>query len=558
MFLLANATPATPAYVDKTFTAVDELWITLDVSFPIPGGAEFLQDFVNLFLVGGVSQVLGVYWDATSGWGFYFTGGSANKVAPAPTSDVYQTIEVRWQKGGAVELWVAGVQVWVDVNGDADQADRILVGQCFTADITGQPVSIDDVKVGTTRGGSDLFSDDFESGNLSAWDALVGDVRIGPIQPPVVRYEDPPVWRLLLGGSSGRILGLLDKRSTNRAFTMNLDEPWSHTGLVSSEDPEINIPFPDPTSPAYLTQNMRKIWALRRENTVPPYDCGWSPCGPYVCRWSGIVMTLEDVGADAPTTRYTAYDSWQYLMSRPCRIPDTDGEIVGADGFAYIDARPSDIVQEQLLLTLDIDGEVWIDMDDAWVEDSDVLTGSFVISQGESVGEVWTRCCATGMMDIILLPIFDPLGRPGMLSELHIYQEAGVTQHNAVFGWSTGPHNVTELSRLVDGTQLANTVTMIGGDGDSATQIDTDSQTDYGRYYSQQVISDADASEHALLNQFAKQELIKRTHGVITVEFQPAPEYSPLPLRDYGPGDWVPVWADDRFREPLQGWLVVP
>ncbi len=397
------------------------------------------------------------------------------------------------------------------------------------------------IGVGDESGGGDTFS--------FTWSF---------VQLPVLRYEDPPVWRLLLGASSGRILGLLDKRSTNRAFTFNLDEPWSHTGLVSSEDPEINIPFPDPTSPAYLTQNMRKIWGLRRENSTPPYDCGFDPCGPYVCRFSGIVMTLEDIGADTPTTRYTAYDSWQYLMSRPCRIPDTDGEIIGADGFTYVDARPSDIVQEQLLLTLDQDDEVWIDMDDAWVEDSDVLTGDFTISQGESVGEVWTRCCATGMMDIILLPIFDPLNRPGMLSELHIYKEAGTTRHNAVFGWSIGPHNVTELSRLVDGTQMANTVTMISGDGDSATQIDTDSQTDYGKYYSQQVISDATSGEHNLLNKLAFEELVKRTHGVITVEFQPAPEYSPLPLRDYFVGDWVPLWSDNRLREPITGWVVIP
>ncbi len=395
----------------------------------------------------------------------------------------------------------------------------------------------------------------------------VGDFGVGDsftlswsfVQPPVVRYEDPPVWRLLLGGSSGRILGLLDKRSTNRAFTMNLDESWSHTGLVSSEDPEINIPFPDPTSPAYLTQNMRKIWGLRRENSTPPYDCGFDPCGPYVCRFAGIVMTLEDVGADAPTTRYTAYDSWQYLMSRPCRVPDTTGAVIGQDGFTYTDARPSDIVQEQLLLTLDHDGEVWIDMDDAWVEDSDVLTGSFLISQGESIGEVWTRCCQTGLMDIILLPIFDPLNRPGMLSELHIYKEAGTTRHNAVFGWSIGPHNVTDLSRLVDGTQMANTVQFYAGDGSAAvTQIDLDSRSDYGSYWSQQVISDATSGETNLLNALAYEELVKRTHGVITVEFSPAPEYSPLPLRDYFPGDWVPVWADRRLREPLQGWLVVP
>lgn len=368
------------------------------------------------------------------------------------------------------------------------------------------------------------------------------------LQPAQLRYVDPSLWRILLGNSNGRILSLLENRSTDRTFQYDLDQPWEHSALVASDDPEINIPFPDPDSPAFLTNNMRKIWALRRERAASP---------PYVCRWAGIVMTLEDMGADAVTTRYTAYDSWQYLMSRPIRVPDTTFAIPGPDGITFTDARASDIALDFLAATVAMDGDVFIDASDmGLIEATDVIPGDINFARDTSVGEAWQQLCATGTIDIILRPIFDPDSRPGVLSELIIKKQAGVVQYNSVFGWGMGPRNIVQLSRVIDGTQLANTVQFYTGDDVAATeQVDLDSIADFGVYWNQQTISDAQASEVDLVSQLAFEELVKRTRGVRTVEFDAVPERAPIPFLDYGPGDWVPVWANRNFREKLTGYV---
>ena len=64
----------------------------------------------------------------------------------------------------------------------------------------------------------------------------------------------------------------------------------------------------DATDPANLSNNLRLLYALQREEGATP---------PYVVQFGGIIFTPEDQGADAATTRYTAYDPWQLLMSRP-------------------------------------------------------------------------------------------------------------------------------------------------------------------------------------------------------------------------------------------------
>lgn len=209
-YLHADAV-AGAAYVEQTFTPVDEVFVETSLRFAVSGAAQFQQDFFDLLLVGGVSQVSGFFWDWSSGWFLFFTGGSGNDPSPAPVSDVYQTITYHWVKGGTVELHVDGALIWTDTNGDVDQAERIWLGQTFNADVTGVPVDFAYVKVGTTLGGDDLFSDDFESGDLSAWSSTTGDVTVvGDPDAPVfalpsvfeVAFDDPtlepePTWTQL-------------------------------------------------------------------------------------------------------------------------------------------------------------------------------------------------------------------------------------------------------------------------------------------------------------------------------------------------------------------------
>jgi hypothetical protein len=58
---------------------------------------------------------------------------------------------------------------------------------------------------------------------------------------------------------------MLDNRSTGRRAVFTLNAPAYHEGQVGSDDPEINIPWPTATSPAFLAPNTRLIYGFQRE-----------------------------------------------------------------------------------------------------------------------------------------------------------------------------------------------------------------------------------------------------------------------------------------------------
>ncbi len=67
-------------------------------------------------------------------------------------------------------------------------------------DILGEVYYLDNIKVGSTLGGSEYFSDDFESGNLSAWTSTSGAVSVvdDPAPPPtggrvLIAWDDGPL-----------------------------------------------------------------------------------------------------------------------------------------------------------------------------------------------------------------------------------------------------------------------------------------------------------------------------------------------------------------------------
>lgn len=370
-----------------------------------------------------------------------------------------------------------------------------------------------------------------------------------------VRLHDPPLWRFFITDierdEDGRVtatptLTILDHRATDRTLVYTLNGPAQHSGLLAADDPEINLPYPSATSPPYLNNNTRLIYGLRREMGADP---------PWVCRFGGIVMQLEDVAADAPQSRYTAFDPWQYLYSRPSR--NQAGAIPGERGIVYKDARPSDIALELLENTVAIDGDVLIHIDDVNIEDSEILNGLFEIPRGESVGETWDRLCATGFIDIVLEPVYDPKnddGKAGNVCELFIRNPlvTPTVNYDAVFGWDKPGNNTVALSRLIDGTQLENVVQFYAGQGGVpvAQQTATDSIATYGVYWAQRFLTGL-LRQDSLTISLALAELLQRLNGQRTLTFTPAPERSLMALRDYGLGEYVAVWSSRNFRDPL-------
>lgn len=376
----------------------------------------------------------------------------------------------------------------------------------------------------------------------------------GPEPPPFTGrvFADLPV-RTIVTDINSETVALLDHRATNRQFLFTLNGPAYHTGQVASDDVEINRPFPDPDSPAAVSNNLRFIFALQRWQ-------GYSP--PYQPIFSGILMTPEDTGADAPTTRYTAYDPWQYLMSRPARNPASatiaPTAIVGTGGYQYeANTRASDIALDQLGMTEIWDGETFIDTSDSGLlEPTDPFTVPFVINEGMTVGEVWTALCETGTIDIHLDPMYEPITAPGKLCRLRFVaqrtgQAAGPVRYDAVMGWDKAGKSLAEISRMVDGTRLANKVQFFAGEGGvpAPAQTDAGSISAYGVYWALQFFPDS--HDRTLVALAAVAELATRRYGAKSISFSPAPERSAMPLRDYGLGDYLPVLASRNLREPL-------
>lgn len=352
-------------------------------------------------------------------------------------------------------------------------------------------------------------------------------------------YADFP-WRIVVTTLTGTPITWLDDRATDRQFVFALNTPAYHTGQVASDDLQINRPYPSSTSPAYLTNNRRLLYALRRE-------LGASP--PYVVRFGGILPSLEDQGADAATTRYTAYDPWQYLYSRPARNPDT-GALLGEKGLRYAaGTRASDIALDQLVTTEAQDGETHIDWSTTGlVENTVELEVPFDIQQAESVGEVWDALVETGTIDIELRAIYDAF-KPGKVCELRIKPFMGTTRFNTVMGWDTAGHSVIELNRAVD--RMANKVRFYSGAAAVATtQIDATSVAANGAYWAQQILNGSD--HQATADLLALAELLIRRNGERTLTYNPiADRVGYRPLLDYGLGDYLPVWASQNLREPL-------
>lgn len=358
------------------------------------------------------------------------------------------------------------------------------------------------------------------------------------------------LWRFIVTSLASRTLTLLDHRATGRRAVFTLDAPAYHEGQVGSDDPEINIPWPDADSPALLAPNTRLIYGFQREP-------GGSP--PWMCRFGGIVMTVEDQGADVPTTRYTAYDPWQLLMSRPIREPGTPHDLPGADGLTFFAGdRASDIAAVLLAATDLEDGETHIDFsDDSLIHDTPPLDADITFDRGLSVGEAWQQLCDTGTLDIVLQPMYEPVSAPGKVVRFSTweppnsltYSGGGTVRHNAVMGWDRAGKSLTGISRLVDGTRLANVVQFYANTTPVGVETDALSIIEAGQYWAQQFFPGTDNAE--LVSLMAAAELALRRQGQRSIGLDPGAERDLMALRDYGLRDWLPVWASRRLREPL-------
>jgi hypothetical protein len=200
------------ARIYKTFSGVDEVYLTLDLLIKTVDFAEgFTGDvggigygsfngqgngLLSLYVLDNTAPYTGPntdwFWDyEPAGFGTGSPAGTDNSNTPAPLANTWQTVQLHYQKATVVDLTVDGVTAtpMTGATTDTHQAAAIAVGQSFG----GVVVYIDNVKVGTTAGGSDIFSDDFESGSLSAgWTGVILPDAITVVDDPNTPVPPPP------------------------------------------------------------------------------------------------------------------------------------------------------------------------------------------------------------------------------------------------------------------------------------------------------------------------------------------------------------------------------
>ncbi len=378
-----------------------------------------------------------------------------------------------------------------------------------------------------------------------------------------------PLWRYFVADLDGNGITDYSKLAADRVCEVLLNGPLSLSGTVPSDNPQVNIAYTD--GYPYLSEGNRLLWGFRRENDLNAGTFG----SVYSVRAATIVQLVEDVAEqDDARTRFTGWDPWHYMFSRPC--VDIDGNFPGAAGLSWNDTKVSVIVCELLRNTILNHGHAYIDAGDGsrsgegsqyqdW--EGTVLYGGTLdptpvidwnVAQNTSVGQAWQDLCAAAECDIVLTPIYDT-ARPNMLVEMNVVVQAGVTNDTAIFSWDLPGRSLVGLDRQQDGSVRANKFAGFAGQGGSVgaapVQEDLASVAVYGEYWGQQFWPAAnDPGGIAAVTSLAAQQVALRANGRQTVTFRPAPERSPRPWVDYGLGDRVPVWASSsKFRQLLDG-----
>lgn len=368
----------------------------------------------------------------------------------------------------------------------------------------------------------------------------------------MTRFPEFAPWRFVVTDLDSVTLTFLDHLAMDRRLFYGLNVPAVASCRVPSDNPEVNIlSGGDP----FVQEGIRLLYAFRREGD--PTESSGIPV--WVIRFAGPILQLEDTAAeDSAETPLTAYDPWQYILSRPvCAL---DGDLPGPNGLSFTATQAGTIIRTLLRNTIVNHGGTFIDAGASWggtvhyngeVETTAQVDINF--EQGTSVGEAWQQLCDLDVADIILSPIYDPINRPGYCVELNVYSLAGSQRNGAIFAWDMPSKSLTGISRLMDGTSRANKVQFFTNQGGDpvALQTDATSVTRYGQYWAQQFFPGQSVA--AAVVSLAQLELALRANGKITVQISPAAERSPDPFNDYFLGDTVPVYSSNRLREALSG-----
>jgi hypothetical protein len=236
--LKADCSAVGDSYAQKNLAAPQaDVWLTAEVRFDSAAFAAWGPGYSGAFLAYLAGTTAGVpdgIWTYDPGGGMVWsTEDDGDFAAPAPTADAWHTLELHYLVGATdstVTAYVDGIAgpAYHPPTGTLS-VYSLLAGQSdgSSPQVAANVAYVRSVKAGTSRGNDDLFADDFSSGDLSAWDSVVGAVSVvdDPFAPIVVGGE---------GGEGGAGAGLwfLDLLDQNGSDDPNARE------LVASSRPE--------------------------------------------------------------------------------------------------------------------------------------------------------------------------------------------------------------------------------------------------------------------------------------------------------------------------------
>jgi len=372
-----------------------------------------------------------------------------------------------------------------------------------------------------------------------------------------------PLWRFIVTDLAGNTITVLDHVTSERRVTPKLNEPLELSGTVPSDSQIVNVLHTD--NLPYLAEGVRQIYGFRRESDSLPY---------YTIRAATLVLQIDDSAQSGDArSRFTAWDPWQYLFSRPvlcspsvasCGSP---GALLGPDGLVYDTTWTADAIILDMLNTAIAYADptapyasqaMFLNILDGVMETCPTFAApGWKIQQGTSIGQAFLDLAATGNCDIVLSPLYDPTLWPGYLCTLNIYSPttasrnskaavggAGEYEFSAIFAWDQPGRSMVGVENFYDGTGRANTVQYYYGQGGppATRQTDAASIARYGEYWTQQFFP-AQPSAKPAVTALAAEQLVLRKNYKQTLTVNPAPERSPEPFVDYQIGDAVPVFV---------------
>jgi hypothetical protein len=539
------------AFARFNFSSQSEVWVTFRFALTAAAFTDFdlnapSGELVRVFDGAGGAAALRL----TNGPVWQMLTGPGGILATAPATDTWQTVEFHYKSDGTTDLYVDGVLLGTHTSSGTGNVTSLFLGQRFTSsNYATAVVYFDDVLFGTTRGASDLFSDDFEGGDLSAWTSTSGDVSVvddpfAPVIDSSVVVLDRPVWKFIVADlRTTRTLTAITTLMSDTTVERVLAESWPATATVPADDPRVRTVFEGDTfDEPFLAEGVRTLIGFRNTGTDPLWEVAYT----------GLILQVNDAVEDGiPLSHLSAWDVRKYLEYLP--VCKADGTLPGKKGLTFTATKANEIARALLtnlyagswgdLLTILLNTTDGVDEDCAELD--------ITFQQGTTIADAWAQLEHTGTIDIILTPFYDPHAAPGVISVLNTYAEAGQERPAAIFGWDRSPRSLTGINRLEDGTKRANVIQYF-----DPTATPSHPPTTRPRSRSTGPTSRSRPSRGRAKPQHRGARTLQkdlRKNGQTVVGIDPTAQRAAQPVQGYDIGDRIRIEASELIRKPISG-----